>query len=107
MLGPSSPVLKKVEVDVLTPKECEYNLHLTGPLALTDNMFCAQQEGKSSYKRKWSLNILERERVENKFVKTSLSTLERDLNLDLSVIGSLVYCESSDLDHVATEVGDA
>nr|CAD7461753.1 unnamed protein product [Timema tahoe] len=50
MLGPSSPVLKKVEVDVLTPKDCEYNLHLTGPLALTDNMFCAQQEGKSSYK---------------------------------------------------------
>nr|CAD7399713.1 unnamed protein product [Timema cristinae] len=82
LLGRGSPVLKKVEVDVLTPKECEYNLHLTGVLALTDNMFCAQQEGKSSYK--------------------THSTLDRDSNLNLPVIGSLVYCKSSYLDHVAT-----
>nr|CAD7196327.1 unnamed protein product [Timema douglasi] len=31
------------------------------------------------------------------------STPDRDLNLDLPVIGSLVYCESSALDHAATK----
>nr|CAD7195581.1 unnamed protein product [Timema douglasi] len=31
------------------------------------------------------------------------STLNRDLNLDLPIIGSLACCESSALDHVATE----
>nr|CAD7575645.1 unnamed protein product [Timema californicum] len=36
--------------------------------------------------------------------KTSLSTPNRDSNLDLPVIGSVVYCESSAIDHVATEV---
>nr|CAD7444575.1 unnamed protein product [Timema bartmani] len=39
------------------------------------------------------------------FRKTTLSTPNRDLNLDLTVISSLVYCESSALDHAATEVG--
>nr|CAD7459039.1 unnamed protein product [Timema tahoe] len=34
---------------------------------------------------------------------TTLSTPDRDSNLDLPVIGSLVYCESSSLEHVATE----
>nr|CAD7401053.1 unnamed protein product [Timema cristinae] len=33
------------------------------------------------------------------------NTPDRDSNLDLPVIGSLVYLESSALDHVATEVG--
>nr|CAD7455985.1 unnamed protein product [Timema tahoe] len=37
------------------------------------------------------------------FCKKKLSTPNRDLNLDLPVISSLVYCESSALDHVATE----
>ncbi|CAG2053764.1 unnamed protein product [Timema podura] len=37
--------------------------------------------------------------------KTTLSTLDRDSNLYLPVISSLVYCESSGLDHAATEVG--
>nr|CAD7599251.1 unnamed protein product [Timema genevievae] len=32
-----------------------------------------------------------------------LNTPDRDLNLDLPVVGSLVYCESSALDHAATE----
>nr|CAD7450061.1 unnamed protein product [Timema bartmani] len=36
-------------------------------------------------------------------VETTLSTPDRDSNLALTVIGSLVYCESSALDHVATE----
>nr|CAD7196132.1 unnamed protein product [Timema douglasi] len=35
--------------------------------------------------------------------KTSLSTPDRDSNPDLSVLGGLVYCESSALDHAATE----
>nr|CAD7403836.1 unnamed protein product [Timema poppensis] len=35
--------------------------------------------------------------------KTALGTPDRDSNLDLPVIGSLVYCESSVLDHAATE----
>nr|CAD7574447.1 unnamed protein product [Timema californicum] len=35
--------------------------------------------------------------------KTTLSILDRDSNLDLPIIGSLIYCESGTLDHVATE----
>nr|CAD7589527.1 unnamed protein product [Timema genevievae] len=37
------------------------------------------------------------------FWKNTLSIPDRDLNLDLPVIDSLVYCESSALDHVATK----
>ncbi|CAG2057955.1 unnamed protein product, partial [Timema podura] len=44
-------------------------------------------------------------RVENHFGKISLSTSDRDSNLKLTVIGSLVYYESIALDHVATEAG--
>nr|CAD7458112.1 unnamed protein product [Timema tahoe] len=44
-------------------------------------------------------------RVENHFDKTTSSTPDKDSNLDLPVIGSLVYCESSALDHAATKVG--
>nr|CAD7585837.1 unnamed protein product [Timema genevievae] len=36
--------------------------------------------------------------------KTNLSTPGRDSNLNLLVLGSLVYCESEALDHAATEV---
>nr|CAD7399676.1 unnamed protein product [Timema poppensis] len=43
-------------------------------------------------------------RVENHF-GNPLSTLGRDLNLDLTIINSLVYCKSSALDHAATETG--
>nr|CAD7258904.1 unnamed protein product [Timema shepardi] len=39
-------------------------------------------------------------------VKTTLSTPDQDSNLDLLVIGSLVYCVSNVLDHVTTEIGD-
>nr|CAD7587623.1 unnamed protein product [Timema genevievae] len=39
--------------------------------------------------------------------KTDLSAPDRDLNLDLPVIASLVYCESSAIDHAATEAGDS
>nr|CAD7402686.1 unnamed protein product [Timema cristinae] len=42
-----------------------------------------------------------RRRVE----KTTLSTPDRDSNLDTSIICSLFYCESSALDHVTTEAG--
>nr|CAD7608733.1 unnamed protein product [Timema genevievae] len=41
--------------------------------------------------------------VEHYFIQTTLSTLDRDSNLNLPVTGSLVYCESSALDHAATE----
>nr|CAD7447436.1 unnamed protein product [Timema bartmani] len=37
--------------------------------------------------------------------KTTFSTPDRDSKLNISVIGSLVYCESSVLDHAATEKG--
>nr|CAD7269519.1 unnamed protein product [Timema shepardi] len=37
--------------------------------------------------------------------KTTLSTPDRDSNLDLPVIGGLVYCENDGLEHAATEVG--
>nr|CAD7423340.1 unnamed protein product [Timema monikensis] len=39
------------------------------------------------------------------FGKTNLGTPERDSNHDSPIIGSLVYCESSALDHEATEAG--
>nr|CAD7456793.1 unnamed protein product [Timema tahoe] len=42
-------------------------------------------------------------RVENHFGRKNLNTPDRDSNLDLPIIGSLVYCESSALDHVASE----
>nr|CAD7438734.1 unnamed protein product [Timema bartmani] len=41
--------------------------------------------------------------VKNHFGETTLSTPNRGLNLNLNVIGSLVFCESGALDHVATE----
>nr|CAD7441485.1 unnamed protein product [Timema bartmani] len=36
--------------------------------------------------------------------KPTLRTPDRDSNLDLPIIGSLVYCDGSALDHAATEV---
>nr|CAD7460877.1 unnamed protein product [Timema tahoe] len=42
-------------------------------------------------------------RVENHLGKTTLSTPDRDSNLDLPVIDSLVYLESSASDHTATK----
>nr|CAD7440840.1 unnamed protein product [Timema bartmani] len=44
-------------------------------------------------------------RVENHLGKTTLSTPDRYSNLDLPIISSLVYCESSALDHAATKAG--
>nr|CAD7439115.1 unnamed protein product [Timema bartmani] len=38
--------------------------------------------------------------------KNTLSTTDRDSNLDLPVIGSPIYCESSTLDYAATEVAN-
>nr|CAD7262474.1 unnamed protein product [Timema shepardi] len=43
------------------------------------------------------------QQMDNHSGKTSLSTADRHLNLDPPVIGSLVYCESSALDHAATK----
>nr|CAD7439829.1 unnamed protein product [Timema bartmani] len=48
-------------------------------------------------------HYLRGKRVENHFVKTTHSTPDRDSNLDLSVIDSLVYRDSNTLDYVATE----
>ncbi|CAG2057431.1 unnamed protein product [Timema podura] len=42
-------------------------------------------------------------RLENNFGLTTLSTLDRDSNLDILIISSLVYCENSALDHAVTE----
>nr|CAD7407441.1 unnamed protein product [Timema poppensis] len=42
---------------------------------------------------------------DNNFRKKNLSTPDRDSNLELTVIGSLVYCDGSALDYVTTEVG--
>nr|CAD7440454.1 unnamed protein product [Timema bartmani] len=42
-------------------------------------------------------------KVEKPFVRNTLSTPDRDSNLNLPVIGILVYCESSVSDHAATE----
>nr|CAD7255933.1 unnamed protein product [Timema shepardi] len=44
--------------------------------------------------------------MENYFVKTTLNTPIRDLNLYLLVIGSLAYSKSSALDYVVTEVAE-
>nr|CAD7404729.1 unnamed protein product [Timema cristinae] len=45
------------------------------------------------------------ERVENHLGNTTLSIPDRESNLDLPVIGTLFYCESSALDHAATQAG--
>nr|CAD7461217.1 unnamed protein product [Timema tahoe] len=42
-------------------------------------------------------------RMENNFGKTTLSTPDQDSNLDLPIIGGLVYCESDALEYAATE----
>nr|CAD7404539.1 unnamed protein product [Timema poppensis] len=44
-----------------------------------------------------------RGKEENYFGKTTLSTPDRDSNLHLPVIGILIYCESSTLDHVTSD----
>nr|CAD7395674.1 unnamed protein product [Timema poppensis] len=41
--------------------------------------------------------------MKNHLGKITLGTPDRDSNLNLPVIGSLVYCESDALDHAATE----
>nr|CAD7458139.1 unnamed protein product [Timema tahoe] len=48
---------------------------------------------------------LRKGRLETHFVKIALNSSNRDSNLDLPVITSLVYCESSALDPAVTEVG--
>nr|CAD7452349.1 unnamed protein product [Timema tahoe] len=45
-------------------------------------------------------------RVENHLGKATPSSPDQDSNLDLPDIGSLMYCESSALDHATTEVGE-
>nr|CAD7424192.1 unnamed protein product [Timema monikensis] len=42
-------------------------------------------------------------KVENNFGKTTFSTANRDSNLDLIAIASLIYCKSSALNHAATK----
>nr|CAD7402817.1 unnamed protein product [Timema poppensis] len=44
---------------------------------------------------------------EKPFWKTILSTPDRDSNLNLPIIGSLVYCESSALDHTPIEADES
>nr|CAD7577795.1 unnamed protein product [Timema californicum] len=46
-----------------------------------------------------------RRTVGNHYGKTTLNTPDRDSNLDFPVIGSIVYCQGSTLDHAATKVG--
>nr|CAD7441510.1 unnamed protein product [Timema bartmani] len=45
--------------------------------------------------------------MENHLGKTTISTPDQDSNLDLSVIGSLVYFKSDALEYAATEAGKA
>nr|CAD7441952.1 unnamed protein product [Timema bartmani] len=61
------------------------------------------RESNETYCRQEVYPHLRGGRVKNQFVKTTLSTPDRDSNLNLPVIGILVYCESSALAHVATE----
>nr|CAD7406350.1 unnamed protein product [Timema cristinae] len=63
-----------------------------------------QQSSSTRYQCKVYLHLCGG-RVENNFGNTPLSTPDRNLNLDLSVISSLVYCESSTLNYAATKVG--
>ncbi|CAG2056526.1 unnamed protein product [Timema podura] len=44
--------------------------------------------------------------VENHFGKNTLSTRNRDSNLELPIIGSLVCCESSALDHAVNKLNN-
>nr|CAD7567874.1 unnamed protein product [Timema californicum] len=100
----SLPVQLK-EVSQRMPDSSVANLHVQ----------CASMCYRNSQKNRTRKVILsrsvpafvwkERERVEYRFGKTTLSTPDRDSNTNLPVICSLVYCESSALDHEATEAG--
>nr|CAD7262047.1 unnamed protein product [Timema shepardi] len=57
---------------------------------------CDQDAGGSTF-RKCTHICLEGD------LKTTLSTPDRDLNLDISFIGSLIYCEIGALSHAGTE----
>nr|CAD7443752.1 unnamed protein product [Timema bartmani] len=64
-----------------------------------NSMFAAPDEMDKVYShfRGWG--------VGNHYGKTTLSRPDRDSNLSLSVIGSLVYCDSNALDHAAIKSG--
>nr|CAD7594926.1 unnamed protein product [Timema genevievae] len=71
----------------------------------TDAFVCLPPDtGTRKFIVKGSVLAFAGERVENNFGKAILSTPDRDSNLDLPVIGSLVYYESSALNHAATTV---
>nr|CAD7196667.1 unnamed protein product [Timema douglasi] len=55
------------------------------------------------FKFMWFVNICAEREWKTILGKTTLITPDQDSNLDLLVIGSLVYCESSTLDHAVTE----
>nr|CAD7586185.1 unnamed protein product [Timema genevievae] len=75
-----------------------YRKHEASPLLTHDSPRRARREVYPN---------LRGETVENHFGKTTFNTPDQDSNLDLPVIDSLVYCESSALDHVAIEAGGA
>nr|CAD7461100.1 unnamed protein product [Timema tahoe] len=52
------------------------------------------------------LTSYKRDRGKPCLEQTTLITPDRDSNLDLPVIGSLVYCESNALDHAAIEAAN-
>nr|CAD7423948.1 unnamed protein product [Timema monikensis] len=69
----------------------------TNPIGLLPNVTILTVQVITDYK------LCDRICVENHFGKTSLSTPNQDLNLDLLVIGSQVYFESDALGHEATK----
>nr|CAD7590110.1 unnamed protein product [Timema genevievae] len=90
---------------LLTAETCHHYLTLAAeevPNCATQYKCCPPVRGQPN---RCIRVCVERERVKKYFGKTTLSTADRDSNLDLPVIGSLVYYESSALDHVATEAG--
>nr|CAD7587560.1 unnamed protein product [Timema genevievae] len=59
-----------------------------------------------SYPSKPPSDITESEEIWQQLTeRTKIKTPNRDSNLDLPVIGCLVYCETSALDHAATKAG--
>nr|CAD7604932.1 unnamed protein product [Timema genevievae] len=69
------------------------------PMSLPETLGLGRLHIKEEYSH------FRRRRVENHFVRATLNTPDRDSNFNLLVIGSLVYCKSSALDHAATEAG--
>nr|CAD7400227.1 unnamed protein product [Timema poppensis] len=95
------------EVSVAEPLQREIAAIVRLTVLVTDTSAPNTQQGTDEEERILEVIYLHlcEKKVENHFEKTTLNTPDRDSNLDLLVIISLIYCEDSAFDNAATEAG--